>query len=521
MSLNIKKDISFDEIFLCVSDGMADSKIAESISYKIFSNYNNKEKFHPSVLQGFVGECIKKFDNAISVGDDNLYLRWFSLIFDFADSQSIFRCFKVLLSLNLTLKIRAYLLYFLRVYLYREKSNLLECDIHNISLFLREQYNLICSNIAMLCDDVEISGVSNSKEVIIIIHQFIKKNHAPTKITLDIAEGLNSQGYNTTIINTATDPNYSLMGCFFFEKAQYIKEHCQVKEMERSSFYQAKGIMPNIEEIKHMLEIIKSKKPEFIISVGGGNIVSDVCANKIKVGVVTTTDDFPLCSNDAIYFMHRDLNDFDNKLIENNFIKKGNIIRGGVACSTPKVTTLVSRNCWGFSREDFVIAIIGNRLNTEVTAGFIEVLQSISMINNRVKFLFVGKFDRYRNVISSTSLCDKSFYCGYVANIIDYIGSCDLFLNPERTGGGLSAIYASSLGIPIVSLPVGDVGRLVQDYTNYKNWDDIKIDIEKLIKDELYYQRRSDECRGIALGGPSLESTLLDVVNKIKNHKLE
>jgi glycosyltransferase involved in cell wall biosynthesis len=150
------------------------------------------------------------------------------------------------------------------------------------------------------------------------------------------------------------------------------------------------------------------------------------------------------------------------------------------------------RSQFQLSEEDFLIAFIGNRLSAELTEEFKTVLQQICLLDPKVKFLIIGSYPGYLNYFSEPVFQDRIYNLGYQEELPEIIGIADLFLNPPRNGGGTSALISLYAGVPVVTLPDGDVaGNVGKDFI-CRDRQEMVATINRYLSDKEFYQRQKE-----------------------------
>ena len=145
---------------------------------------------------------------------------------------------------------------------------------------------------------------------------------------------------------------------------------------------------------------------------------------------------------------------------------------------------------YGFSEDAFSVVLVGNRLDTEINGGFMEIMRDIIEISPNVVFFVIGDcsldFKDY-------NLEGKVCKLGYVSNLSDYMAGMDLFLNMDRKGGGGGSFYAISNGVPVVTLPDCDVANVVGDSFICNDLKDYPAIVEKYVTDQDWFKLQQNE----------------------------
>jgi glycosyltransferase involved in cell wall biosynthesis len=149
---------------------------------------------------------------------------------------------------------------------------------------------------------------------------------------------------------------------------------------------------------------------------------------------------------------------------------------------------LETRAMYGISDEVFLLVIIGNRLQSDLTAEFRAILKSIFDLDKKVELLLIGNYPEYQTYFKEEIFCGRIHHIGYHTHLTEVLGIGDLFLNPPRSGGGTSALMALYCGVPVVTLPEGDVaGNVGADYT-CRDVPDMIATIKRYLTDREFYE---------------------------------
>jgi glycosyltransferase involved in cell wall biosynthesis len=80
---------------------------------------------------------------------------------------------------------------------------------------------------------------------------------------------------------------------------------------------------------------------------------------------------------------------------------------------------------------------------------------------------------------------------GFQNDMLAVLDCCDLYINPKRKGGGTSAFEAMYKGMPLVTLPVGDVGLAAGADFQAADYDEMIRQISEYKADREYYEVQS------------------------------
>lgn len=69
----------------------------------------------------------------------------------------------------------------------------------------------------------------------------------------------------------------------------------------------------------------------------------------------------------------------------------------------------------------------------------------------------------------------------------------DLYLNPERAGGGFSSVMALMAGIPVLTLPDCDVARMAGEAFTVPDYEAMADAAAAYVSDTEFYQRQAEK----------------------------
>lgn len=351
----------------------------------------------------------------------------------------------------------------------------------------------------------------NNNSVFVITSQYLSINHAPTKVALDVCYNLmNNLNKKVVLINTkeiCTLQGIIQMGNIALANVLDSLDNIDsIKYRDiKIPFYQGKGLMPNESEIINILNMLEKHKPSMVINIGT-TLVGDLCTRIIPT--VTIPLGINGYSKSTFYVINNE-EDFKNYSSKHNRDKESLITEKAAFELKPQINIL-NRNDLGIPQDKFIIAVIGNRLNDEIDEEFLNVLEESCKLNNSY-VLFIDNFNfselqsfKYKNLMRNYK------NMGYQKDLLAVLEHIDLYVNPNRSGGGSSAIYALFLGKPVVTLNHGDVYYNVGKDFCVCSYHEMVNEIYKYCSNNEFYNKQSDIAKKIAIN-------LTDVFKYIKN----
>lgn len=338
----------------------------------------------------------------------------------------------------------------------------------------------------------------NPELVYVITSQFLGLKHGPTKTALDrckvLAETMEKKLF---LINTAEAvTNVGAIPFFARGYGNYNQDYSDLNFMSWEGvdipFFQCPNCMPDAQMINILLNAIKDEKPGMVIEIGDGSIAASLIDRMIPVLTVGLRPSTLEVSVTSFQTFSGSITDRERDIIAGCNIKENCIIEGVFSSGILKKTADISKKDLGFKENDFVVAIVGGRLDSDLTDEFLSELSKTESDN--VKYALFGKCDTYSTIVERyPHLRDKMRYFGFVEDTRANLAGCDVYLNPVRRGGGTSAVEAMAEGIPVITLNYGDVAVNAGDDFCINALEEIGSAIMKYTMDREYYLSQSEK----------------------------
>lgn len=389
-----------------------------------------------------------------------------------------------------------------------------------IRLFYREiyqQFRYVFSNML-----APIPKEQRQKEnVVVFTSQVLSERHAPTHTALERCYTLQkNMGKKVCLINTKEQLT-SLSAMPFFHQciANRIESLNSVRQLNYKdtsfAFYQAQGDMPTLEETLRILQLIANIKPYLIINIGGGSLVSDLCSNLIPTASIATVFSELPTTEGQFSVIGRKLSQSEWEGMEKTG-RLGGVIESTFSFELKPQLQHYSRKDFNLPEEAFLCAIVGTRLDSDMSAAFIESLHPLFDWN--IHLLFAGYFEDYN------AYCDKypyfasySTFVGYCEDILALMELCDLYINPPRFGGGFSVVEAMYQKKPAVSLAYGDVATAAGSEFCVKDLDEMKKMIYRYRYEKEFYEKQANKAYERALVVTDAYQPLKEIITQIEN----
>jgi glycosyltransferase involved in cell wall biosynthesis len=346
-------------------------------------------------------------------------------------------------------------------------------------------------------------------------------NHAPSKIILDQIYILQKVLKKEVLLIISPIPFTEEN--FFTWYQPFIPNYDEKMEKKNFSFlykgvsingYQLNLCSENLNIYQNLMSIIYDFNPLFIYGHGSYLAWEDMMSQFTTVISKEMSSHYPV-SEAQILLGYKGINQntVQNEL---DFIKNNKQIsfdfNHGIELEKPK--TLLTRDDYHIEKDDFVIVIVGNRLNEEITNEYAEFLNKILELHQRIKIAFIGKY--FACPVTEDNK-DKIIYLGYQNDLPGAYHIADIYLNPPRKGGGISGLLAIHNGIPVITLPDNDVSNNVgYEFTCNSNDEILKI-VLKYMNDESFYESQKQKGFEVTQKLYSEDAGLGQFIEDIKN----
>ncbi len=364
----------------------------------------------------------------------------------------------------------------------------------------------------------------NDNKIVIITNQLLADLHAPTNITKEICYILQKKLGMEVLLIVAVEDTNSRLGQLWLNYytmnyiEQYTGNFVTERHEEKINGYQIIMNQKNILEIKGLVEEIYHYNPICIWYMGGVSLFADLLRKFTTVLAMPFTEGFAISDAQVMinYFKTKTEKITDMEL----YLKETDQIPLLYEFNTPIQRSEIKyiRESYDLNDNNFLITIVGNRLDSEVTDEFLLFLKQVLMINTKIVIVFIGGFNKYSTLMQDEVFASRSKCLGFQKDLIGILSIMDLFLNPPRQGGGTGAIYALYNGIPVVTLNFCDVANYIDKNDVCDNEEDMIEQIKKYVSDSEYYDKQSKKANLIhkKMDNDKWVNDTKDMLDKVK-----
>lgn len=335
----------------------------------------------------------------------------------------------------------------------------------------------------------------NADLIYVITLQFIGLDHPPTRTALERIKVLNCDLNKTVKVINTCEPMTAL-GKF----PMYAAQEGSINDgITGNRIYQYDGFvfsleqsskdMPEIGEVRRMLQEIREDKPYMILVIGNGSIVADMASKIVPVINIPVVFSSVWIRDGQYTAVGRHFSDEEKRQYFGKTELPVNIIESTFSFQLKEQKNHYSRIDFGLPEDKFLLVVVGTRLHDEVDDEFI--VEMMPLLSQNAFFVFAGKFDNYE------MYCDKysefainSSFIGYQDDIMAVNELMDLYVNPKRLGGGYSIIEAFSKGVPGVTLQTGDIAVAAGEAFCVGDYAQMRNVILRYMTDQSFYKEQ-------------------------------
>lgn len=329
----------------------------------------------------------------------------------------------------------------------------------------------------------------NRNRIVVVTQQILSLQHSPTRVVLNFIYALKKLGYEILLFICPQDGGIDPALWFQPSAANSNGEfqRCSKKICYKDEIFRTYQISMSefcAKEYRMMYDIIYEWKPFFVFDCGTGNPVVDAINKFTTLVSMEMSMVCPVSEADILLRLGKmDIEieqDYLNGITQE---QKQLFFREQIPVVVESTIDSLTREELHLPRDKFLIAIVGNRLDTEMTDENLLLMERIASNNEKINFVIIGNVNILAKKISMYEWSSKVHYLGYQSNLIATYKALDLYWNPRRLGGGYSAVMALMAGIPVVTYPNCDVGYNVGEKFIVNNEEKLIQIVDKYVKD--------------------------------------
>lgn len=333
----------------------------------------------------------------------------------------------------------------------------------------------------------------NKKRIVIATEQLLSLQHAPTKIILEFAYILQKEfGYEILLIVCQSD---GILPDRIWYNDTNMNSIANFRSVDLEITYKGENFygyqicmtVESIDIYHRMLNFIYKYNPLFVFNMGIINSITELAKTFTTVVTMNMNSTCPISEGDILIRSSKvpEMEDEYKRCLA--FNQKQVFLEEKMPVITEKNYTVCTREELSLPKDKFLIAIVGNRLDNEISTEFVEIMRDILNRTKEVVFAIIGEVSRMKEYFSEEIFEERIYYLGYCTNLMGVYSEMNLYLNPKRVGGGFSGAMAMIAGVPVVTLPNCDVAENCGDEFVVCNEEDMINTVCRYIEDEEFY----------------------------------
>jgi glycosyltransferase involved in cell wall biosynthesis len=339
----------------------------------------------------------------------------------------------------------------------------------------------------------------NKKRIVIITEQILRINHAPTQVVVNFCYILRKYlNYEVMLFVCPSDYYEELPGLWY--RPATMNSLYDGNEPMQISYrgevlwgYQINMTESAPKQYHMMMSLIHAWNPYFVFAIGVRNPVVDLTA---KFTTLVTMELSVNCPISEAKILLRCCEKREEVECENGQIHL--FIEEKMPVLAETYQNKYNRKELGLPEDKFLIAIVGNRLDKEIDSDFAGVMQTIIEKDPNIGFVLIGRAEVIKEYFKLLSLDKYIYYLGYRTDLLGTYDALDLFLNPNRIGGGFSASMALMAGVPVVTLPDCDVAINVGEDFVVQGYDEMIETVCRYAEDKGFYEEKKNRAQAVA-----------------------
>lgn len=345
----------------------------------------------------------------------------------------------------------------------------------------------------------------NANRIVIITEQISNDKHSPTLYVFNSIYYLRQLGYEIMVFSCPSDFYLAEDIWYRYRSVVSVEEYhgktvTDTFRGEQVLFQQINLCGQDcIDRYRIMIDFIRDWNPLFVYEIGLVNGIGDLLTGMTTVvSEMLSIKDCSVSNAQILVRMEENEKEVEDQINSTMGSYQAQLWIGeDMPIFIDKDPVEVTRNQLHLPEDKFLIAVVGNRLDQECGLEFVELLRNILQNIPAVGVVIVGDtrdlnvhFTEYENI----------YFIGHQEHLQNIYDVMDLYLNPERVGGGYSCQMALQEGLPIVTLPGGDVAYMAEKDFTVADYEEMYAVVQRYVQDEVFRSRQR-ECarqRGIA-----------------------
>ncbi len=339
--------------------------------------------------------------------------------------------------------------------------------------------------------------------IVVVTSQIIGEEHGPTKTTLERCKVLMEVQHKEVLLVNTCDV-FTKVGMIPYMgtcAANYRKDLIDANVVEwkgtKIPYFQCNVGGMSVEEMRVIISYILNYRPSRIVAIGGGNLLAyfmNQIVPTVTIGIYPSDIDVV---GTRYQTQSGELRAEQKEILDLVGIPYDHVIRSQFTSDFKKQKGKISRAQLGIPEDKFVMTAVGGRLDGEMDDDFFKMLEQV--LDEDSLFVCCGRFSRVDEVCKKYPGLDGKFKSlGFQDDMLAVLENIDLFVNPERKGGGISAVEALFKGVPVVTLNYGDIASNVGAEFCVETYDEMIETIRRYRQDKEFYNWKANIGRELA-----------------------
>ena len=339
----------------------------------------------------------------------------------------------------------------------------------------------------------------NKNHIVLVTGQVLKPLHAPSRIIMDLSYALQKyMGYEVILFICPCDRRLpeDLWNRPRCENSEGIFRRNPVGIQVRDIV--VRGYQINMHELcekeyNMMFDIIYAWNPFFVFDFSTINPIVDIIKNFTTLVSMPASIDCPVSEAQILIRVAREREELEKEYEDMlNDDQTQLFVQEKFPILVESNLTNCTRLELGLPEGQFLIAIVGNRLQSEIDEGFVCEMRKVLEKMPNIAFVIIGSEEGIKKYFEDMIFDGHIYYFGYRKDLLDVYGVLDLYLNPRRIGGGFSGGMALLAGIPVVTLPDCDVANNCGEEFIVQNYEDMISTVCRYASEPEFYNTKKE-----------------------------
>lgn len=371
----------------------------------------------------------------------------------------------------------------------------------SLNMIYKEHLDEITAKTGIAC--AYIPYRERGKKIIIILSQLLGTIHAPTNWLKVITGCCKELSYDVEcfVCHLAGKDghwDYQEFGCFqnFMDSTgqfEYMLDGEQI-----NGYNLALNSSEYIAQLEKAARVIWERKPEYVLEIGEATILAGLCRPFTTVVTMGCTKNMPV-TNAPLIALQKDYRKEELQMWKEQLDDGQKTIEAKMLFRDMEHRESYKKEDFGISEEDFVIVIAGNRLDAEIKQDFLEIIYQILELEVCFKIAVIGVCPDFEKRVLAGDWAGRFFFLGGQRKFREAIAIGDVFLNPQRIGGGSGGMFAILEEVPVITLGHCDVESIVGEDFVCGGIEEMPSLVHRYYADLEFMKKQKKNCRKAAM----------------------